>query len=541
MTDQFSAVSRVTTIIAGIIAATITLLVPLGYYLISRQYIETIMQADNELLASSINRIVSNNPKNWRFEEIRVSEILHRHLENHNEGFEMLRVRDIKGMVVAEAIKELPLPLIVRAGTVFDAGEAAGHVELSRSLRPIIERTVLIAILSSMIGGLVFVVLRLIPMRAVGRALFDLARSESRYRYFFENSEVGIFELAAAGWTFVTVNPKIEMILGLPAAKVKGLPLAAFLEDQGQLHRLKKLIHGMKLVQNYELTFKADDGRSKTILTTLKYDDSGVNIEGTAFDISDIKVLQKKLEEEQSRMVHAGRLASLGEMATGIAHEINQPLTIINLAMQYLEATTAKSGNDPMALQSIKKVKAQVERASKIIKNMRAFARGGSSTKLERTDVAEVINAALTFFREQFRVNDIALTVSLGSGLPQAVIDPQKFEQVIVNLLSNARYAVQKKFKQTGGVGPMQVSVTLFHDLEQNALVVEVVDNGAGMSETELRRCLEPFFTTKEVGQGTGIGLSISYNIVKEFDGHLEVDSEQGKGSLFRILLPLVE
>ncbi len=366
-----------------------------------------------------------------------------------------------------------------------------------------------------------------------------LQHSEEKYRYFFDNSEVGIFILAVPAWTFVTVNPSFTMMLDLPASDIIGRHFSDFLQDSANLHPIQELLNVEKIVKNMEICIQVSDGRIKTILATLKYDDTGTCIEGSVFDITDIKCLQKKLEDEQSRMIHAGRLASLGEMATGIAHEINQPLTIINLGIQYLEGTTFNASQDDIALQAIKKIKAQVERASTIIKNMRAFARGGSNTSREPTDVAVVVDTALTYFREQFRVNDIALTVSLGSDLPMTNIDPQKFEQVIVNLMSNARYAVQKKFEQTGGVEPMQITTTLSLAPGQQSLVFEVADNGIGMNETERLRCFEPFFTTKEVGEGTGIGLSISYNIIKEFGGSLEVESEKGKGTLFRILLPL--
>ena len=538
--DQFSTVSRVTTVIAGFIAFTIILLAPSGYYYVSLRHIENTMRYENEFLASSISGIVSDNPDTWHFEEIRVSEILHRRILLDDEPVNcMVAVRDLRGMVVAEAVVELPSPVIVRIGTIFDAGVPAARIENTHSLRPLLLRTSKVALLATFLGGMVFVVLRLIPMRAVSQAYQALAMSERRYRYYFENSEVGIFEVEAAGWTFVTVNPKFEKIMGLPACQILGLSILDFLAEPKHVELVKGVSADEHLLQNVELALQMTDGRQKTILATLKLDADSGRIEGTAFDISDIKVLEQKLEEEHSRMVHAGRLASLGEMATGIAHEINQPLAIISLAMQYLEIAAFKDIHDPVVLESIEKVKVQVGRASTIIKNMRAFARGESSAKRQLSDVALVIDTALTYFREQFRVNNIALDTSLGSGLPQAFIDPQKFEQVIVNLLSNARYTVQKKFKQAGGVEPMQVSVSLSHNQERQALIVEVADNGIGMDETGCKRCFDPFYTTKEVGQGTGIGLSISYTIVKEFGGTIEVASERGKGCIFRICLPL--
>ena len=142
---------------------------------------------------------------------------------------------------------------------------------------------------------------------------------------------------------------------------------------------------------------------------------------------------------------------------------------------------------------------------------------------------------SLSFFREQFKANGINLQEKLEAGLPQIKTDLHKFEQIMVNFLSNARYAVSKKAEQDSNYSP-QVWVRLFQNSTKQ-VVVEVADNGTGMTSEVKARCLEPFFTTKEVGKGTGLGLSIAHGIARELGMKLEIDSEPGRGAVFRLLV----
>ncbi len=249
--------------------------------------------------------------------------------------------------------------------------------------------------------------------------------------------------------------------------------------------------------------------------------------------------IEKELREQQAQLIHAGRIAAMGEMATGIAHEINQPLAIIHLAAGGLHRYFKMRGQGGMEAKAAEKIVRQVERCVKIIDNMRSFVRKSPhGNNLIRLDQA--LERALSFFREQFRVHDVHLEVRVDKGEFRARINEQKFEQIVVNLLSNARYAVEKKV-ETGGDGfEKKIRVRLSRcGSDPSFILFEVCDNGLGMSPEEKRRCLEPFYTTKEVGEGTGLGLSIVHTIVRELDNaSIEVESRQGGGSCFRIRLP---
>ena len=245
---------------------------------------------------------------------------------------------------------------------------------------------------------------------------------------------------------------------------------------------------------------------------------------------------EKRLMEKQTQIVHAGRLSAMGEMATGIAHEINQPLAIIRIAADGLNSYFLKKDEDSMEAKAAKKIIFQINRAAKIIDNMRSFMRPGSDI-IEQIDLVEPLNIALSFFKEQFRINRILLTISISKDHLMARINPQKFEQIVVNFLSNARFAVEEKQGRIKDVYQKEVMIHLFDKPAEGTVILEVKDNGIGMREEVLNRCLEPFYTTKEVGKGTGLGLSIVNSIVQEARMKMEIDSSPGKGTCFRIIM----
>ena len=249
----------------------------------------------------------------------------------------------------------------------------------------------------------------------------------------------------------------------------------------------------------------------------------------------------KELELTYQQLAHAGRLTALGEMATGIAHEIRQPLTIIGLANLYLENYfEKKNANIDLAKSSTLKIKEQIDRADNIINNMRSFARTNISD-FKSINLADPVRIAASFFKEQCRLHQIDLKVENNEPLPLVYADPQKIEQIVVNLISNARYAVETKSLNFKNEYQMQIFLKLYHDSKKKEVILEITDNGLGMTIEEKEKCLNPFFTTKQVGQGTGLGLSIVYNIIQEFEGKMEIKSEKNIGSTFRILIPVKE
>ena len=154
-------------------------------------------------------------------------------------------------------------------------------------------------------------------------------------------------------------------------------------------------------------------------------------------------------------------------------------------------------------------------------------------------DITIPIDKGLIFFREQFIAQDIQLKLSINNDLPKVAVHPQQFEQIVVNLLSNARYAVNKKAEDNPEDYEKLIEIIAESDAKNNNIIFKIIDNGIGMSPDEKERCLEPFFTKRQVGQGSGLGLSIVNSIVKDFDGELIVVSKEGDGTTMKISIPV--
>lgn len=255
-------------------------------------------------------------------------------------------------------------------------------------------------------------------------------------------------------------------------------------------------------------------------------------------EITERKKLEKENAEKAALLSHAGRLAALGEMATGIAHELNQPLSIIRTNMQSLSFLK----NENLPLTDMDEIIAssirQVDRASNIITHMRSFARK-EENEFSMMDISIPIDAAVNMFNEQFRLHDIEIEREYDTELPEIYIEAQKVEQLVVNLLSNARYAVEENRKEKGSNFKMKIRLKLKYIQENKKILFEVIDNGLGMSPEVVEHCMEAFFTTKKVGEGTGLGLIIVYNIVKLFKGDIEIKSTVGVGTSITIMLPV--
>ena len=239
---------------------------------------------------------------------------------------------------------------------------------------------------------------------------------------------------------------------------------------------------------------------------------------------------EQDLREKQEQLVQAGKLATLGELTTGVAHELNNPLNNIGLfvgnAVDLLQfAATEKE----QIVGELRQAMQQVSKATEIISHLRTFGRAAPARR-EEISLTEVIRQALSLMREQLRLREIEVTYDGDAGEPLVVGNAIQLEQVFVNLLTNARDAVAESPRKV-----IRISVAL----SSTGVEVAVADTGHGIPSGLERRVFDPFFTTKEVGKGMGLGLSITYGIIKEHGGTISVLSPPGEGATFLIHLPL--
>jgi two-component system NtrC family sensor kinase len=239
--------------------------------------------------------------------------------------------------------------------------------------------------------------------------------------------------------------------------------------------------------------------------------------------------------EERDRMsrdlLRSAKLASLGELSTGLAHEINNPLAIIGTEMTNIrDIESMRDGEDPCRdeiLESVERCSRQVTRCSAITSKMLQFGREGVSLR-QPTDIGPKLVEITELMRKQAQVRNVDLDLVVEPDLPAVDLDPTELQQVIVNLINNSLYAIDG-----GGLIVIRASV------EGDEVVVSVHDTGSGIAPEDLDRVFQPFFSTKPVGKGTGLGLSVCFGIVRGWGGTIEAGSRPGEGTTMTIRLPL--
>ena len=234
-----------------------------------------------------------------------------------------------------------------------------------------------------------------------------------------------------------------------------------------------------------------------------------------------------------AQLVQSDKLAALGKMAAGVAHEINNPLAVIIQKTGWmedllLEEEFQRSKNIDEFRNSIAKIEEHVERARKVVHNMLGYARR-MEPRLEDVDVNETIKQTIGLLANYARINNIEVRTELTSELPVIASDQAQLQQVFFNLISNAIDAIGKE-------GAIEVKSARF----DSEIHVSIKDNGPGIPEVQQRKVFDPFFTTKSSGKGTGLGLWVSYNIIEKMGGTITLQSEVGKGSTFTVKIPVI-
>ncbi len=238
-----------------------------------------------------------------------------------------------------------------------------------------------------------------------------------------------------------------------------------------------------------------------------------------------VKERTRELEEMQAHLIQSEKLAGLGKLAAGIAHEINNPLGGI-LIYSHLLLEDAKK--DTVQYDNLKKIVKETTRCKNIVKGLLEFARP-KEPEMTPTDINDTVKRALSIFERQALFQNIEIRLDF-SELPKIVSDAAQLQQVFTNIIVNAAEAME---------GNGVLTIKTYVNCEAECIRVEFTDTGHGIKEEYRSRLFEPFFTTKEVGKGTGLGLAISYGIVQKHQGSIEVRSEVGKGSTFTVILPL--
>lgn len=387
-----------------------------------------------------------------------------------------------------------------------------------------------------------------------------LQRTIDHYQSVLENMWEGYFEIDLAG-NFTTVNQSLADILGYSKAELIGMNNREYM-DKENAKKVMKIYNNVFLsgepqkYLSYEVIYKSGEIKTVEVSTSLSCDsaDKPIGFFGIVRDATD----RKRIEE---MMIQTEKMMSVGGLAAGMAHELNNPLGGILQGVQNVQRRLSsdlkknhqisnETGVDLQKLQPYLEKRGIIslldgiqnsgKRASQIISNMLQFSRK-SESKMNPTDLTVLMENVLDLAgkeynpKKQYDFRNITVVKEFDTNLPAVPCTQTEIEQVILNLLSNAAWAL---LKDENNKSP---KITLRLKLEDESARIDVTDNGPGIDEETRKRIFEPFFTTKPEGEGTGLGLSVSYMIItNNYQGTMEVESELGKGTKFSIRLPLV-
>lgn len=376
----------------------------------------------------------------------------------------------------------------------------------------------------------------------VKRGQRALRASQEQYRLIVEKSLAGILVYRDEGILFA--NSRIGEMLGYAPENMAGMSVWDLVAEQ-DAPKVRQMMMRRKEEGVSDLQYECRLIRADGTLIWVDIASSAADFEYepavlvNAYDITNRKEAEAKRREladltrrQEEELIHSARLAELGEMSAAVAHDLNQPLTgIKNFASNALYMLEEGVGDTEQVRSNLERITEQVHRASRIINQMRDMTRK-SERCLVPLQLNEIIGESVEFLRPQLRLASVKVILELAEDLPRVMGDRARLEQVFLNLLTNARQAMEEAETR---------HLTVRTHATGDSVVSEVEDTGRGFPADEGAELFAAFYSTKERGHGTGLGLTISRRIIKDHGGTIEAHGEPGKGARFTIRMPLPE
>lgn len=441
----------------------------------------------------------------------------------------VMYTRDYRGVMVLAAfvpVENMNLGIVVK----IDADE--------------VRRPFLYIALYATLATLGIIIIGILLMHKVTRPLIDtLEENESKYRTLFESANEGIMVISDR---IEECNDQVTRLLGYDKREMIGRRIVDFTlerqphgdrsseieRDRFKLARqgkpqyfLWRSLHKNGSEVDLDVMLKAARvGNRTVVLTTL------LDITGRRRAEIELRQKEKEVADAREHLAHMARLSTMGEMAAGIAHEINQPLAAISAYAQGCKRMLDSGMTDVADLsEPLEKIATQAIRAGEVIRRLRSFIKK-SASELELMDANELVSEVVQLAEVDARKHGIPVHLHLAEHLPEVRVDPVQLQQVILNLIRNALEAMEETPRT-------RARVDVYTALEESGQIsIRVVDTGPGLSEDVLKRVFDPFFTTKSTGMG--MGLSISHSIITAHGGQLFVaNNDNGSGVTFTVLL----
>ncbi|GFK93476.1 Sensor kinase CckA [Fundidesulfovibrio magnetotacticus] len=356
-----------------------------------------------------------------------------------------------------------------------------------------------------------------------------LRESEERYRPLFDANPDPFLVLDVTSRRFLDANPRAQELYGYTKRQFSGMTIDSIEPSSDQPGVRTFITEGCPgdHVLYTKATHVTREGRQiyVNIHATMANYRGKEAVIFSATDVTD-------LVEKDAQLIQASKMKTLGEMSAGMAHELNQPLNAIKLGSDFLRlaAQSRMELSRDRFRQVSEEISAQVDRAAGIINHLREFGRKSGPTP-GAVDINTPIRGVFTIIGKQLELQNIRVDLDQGDGLPPILAHANRLEQVFFNLVSNARDAILSKASGEG-------EIAIRSWTEGGHVCVSVSDTGTGIAPADLRKIFEPFFTTKRAGEGMGLGLAISYGIIKDYGGDIQVGSEVGEGTTFKLSFP---
>jgi len=363
----------------------------------------------------------------------------------------------------------------------------------------------------------------------------ELSEREEKYRILIETIRDIVYTVDREG-LFTYLSPMAEIITGYSQSELIGQMFEDVLLPIHREVARKNFEENFKAetVSSYQVSIISKEGKEipLEINTTMLFDAQGQPIGriGVARDITRRTQEDKKRKEMEIKALAQDKLASLGEIATGVAHEVNQPLSYIKIILESTLNDLSNNQLDTTELnEDFQESLRQIGKITNIISHLRSFGRSDVAS-FNSVRLPGVLENTMILMQEMLRTKNISINKQIVDNLPRIYGNSVKMEQVFINLLQNSMDALEEQGKG---------EIDLVMDQEDDEVVIRFSDNGKGIPSEVLEKVFEPFYTTKEVDQGTGIGLAIVYGIIQEHKGSIFCASEMGQGTTFTIKLPI--
>ena len=504
--------SRLILRIALMMMLLIAVIAPLGFYFVSYQYLAGSLDSEARYRASVITGIISTNPDMWELEQLRLDEILSKRSDRRYR--ETWRILNLKKEVVAKSVSDLGFPVIERRLPLLDAGVVAGTLVIQRSLKPLLMQTIFVGAASMILGIVVFVFIRVIPIRALELKEKELRLSDKKLRSLVTTVEKRHFIYQHdREMTFTYLSASISTILGYSPQEFK-TNYAAYLTD----HPINKSVRAFnqysltgEVQPPYELEIYHKDGRRIWLevveLPLMDDSDMVTGLQGIGQDISD----RKKAAETHRIEV---QIETMRKIIKGLSHEIRNPLFGISSVSQILGREIA----DEKLLPMVSALSTESARIANLIRELNMYV-SPKSPAISRVDMTSSIERIRHKLSAKYRHVDFTVT-----------LEPSLTLEADEALLA---HAIEELLENSCQAGADKIVLTISRSGEQSR--IDIRDNGRGMSEGELSECCEPFHTTKR--SSSGLGLPLSKKIIEAHGGRFSLTSEPGEGTAIRILI----